>query len=585
MPSSALLTGILKTRTGMSDKLETLQNKSSESKQDIVHRYANGDSASGAAVYHQGVNVQSGAKTHLKASMDGDISFRFGTMQIMKGAGWFGVGTAGGMVLEYLTQGVLASRLGPANFGLYSTGFQFYSFALVLAALALPNAISHYIPRYESDGRAVDRIISTSFWIALGSGLLVSVLLFLFAEPFAALYSNEPQLASVIRLYALALPGMVLVSVLLGVLRGLKRSRQASLLTSTHERLLRLGFTLLFLFMGFGLQGAALAFLPASLCLLLLAIYQLKKAGRRMQHGLSTFGRIEGFLGYTWPVLVSQLLARATSMVQPLLLLYFLDARAVGIFTVARFVPQAFSMVLGAFNFLYFPVISSTAEKGDLRLVRRMYRLTTSWSLLIIWPAYLMVMSFPEVLLNFFGAAYEPGVPALRLLATGALINVGSGMVGSTLLATGKTRIYLIIEVVGVAASFGLAYLLIPVFGLTGAAISGLAAGALWNIACLLSVYKLWGIQPFDIQYLRILLIGLVLLVPVYSLTRLLIEISPIAVIGMGGVFLLLTITVLARFRLLNKDSLTIVNELVKVSLKMTRSIINRLKSRFGWSS
>jgi O-antigen/teichoic acid export membrane protein len=575
----------------MADHLETSQKNAAESPLVLVPFHSNGGSTEGAAVFLNGAEVRTGINgnehqnggtgpTH--ANPEGEASFRFGTMQIMKGAGWFGIGTAGGMVLEYLTQGVLAARLGPADFGLYSTGFQIYSLALVLAVLALPNTLSHYIARFESDKPAVDRVISTGFWIALGSGLVVSAFVCLLAEPFAALISDEPQLAPVIRLFALALPGTVLVSILLGALRGLKRSRQASMLTSIQERLIRLGFTLLFLGLGFGLQGAALAFLPASLGLLLLAVRQLHKAGRRIQKSLPQPGPIEGFFGYTWPVLISQLLTRATSTVQPLLLLYFLDARAVGIFTVARFIPQAFAMVLGAFNFLYFPVISSTVGSGDLTTVRRTYRLTTSWCLIIVWPAYLMVMAFPDVLLSFFGAAYAPGVSALRLLATGALINVGSGMVGSTLLATGKTRIYLMIEILGIAASFGLAYLLIPRYGLTGAAVSGLTAGALWNLGCLLAVYKLWGIQPFDAQYSRILLVGLVLLVPVYPLTRLLIEITPYAVIGMVGVFFLLTITVLTRMKLLNKDSLTIMRELGKVSVRLTGSLKDRLASRFG---
>jgi O-antigen/teichoic acid export membrane protein len=563
----------------MTDPFETWQKKDVEPQ---PHPHG------GAPVDAPGVKTPGGENgsegqngSHPQAA-DGEGSFRFGTLQIVKGAGWFGIGTAGGMVLEYLTQGVLAASLGPAHFGLYSTGFQVYSFALVLALLALPNTLTHYIPRYETDGRAVDRVISTGFWIALVSGLLVSALVFLLAEPFAALFSTEPQLAPVIRLYALALPGMVLVSVVLGALRGLKRSRQASLLTSTQERLIRLAFTLLFLGLGLGLQGAALAYLPASLGLLLLAVRQLKKAGRSIQRVMPRPGQIDGFLGYTWPVLISQLLTRATSSVQPLLLLYFLDARAVGIFTVARFVPQAFAMVLGAFNFLYFPVISSTVGRGDLTSVRRTYRLTTSWALIIVWPAYLMVMAFPEVMLSFFGAAYAPGVPALRLLATGALINVGSGMVGSTLLATGKTRIYLMVEILGIVASFGLSYLLIPLYGLTGAAISGLTAGAVWNTACLLAVYKLWGIQPFDAQYSRILLVGLALLVPVYPLTRLLLELSPLAVIAMIGVFSLLNLAVLTRLKLLNKDSRTMMSEVGKVSLRLTASLKDRLASRFG---
>jgi O-antigen/teichoic acid export membrane protein len=513
---------------------------------------------------------------------DGETIFRSGAMEIIKGAGWFGAGTAAGMLLEYLTQGLLASRLGAGNFGLYSTGYQVFSLALVLALLALPNTVSYFIPRNGSDRAAVNRIISTGFWITLAGGLAVGALMFLLAQPFAAIFSNEPQLASVVRLFALALPPTALVMLLVGVLRGLKQSRQASLLSFSYDRLLRLGFTVLLLLLGFGLGGAVLAFLPASLGLLAVSYRYLRRAGGRIHIMLPRPGRTPGMLSYTWPLLVSQLLTNGSVAVQPFLLLFFLDARAVGIFTVARFVPRAFSMVLGAFNFLYFPVVSGNVGKGALKPVRRIYRLTTSWSLLLVWPTYLLVMAFPEAFLTIFGAEYSQGAMALRILITGALINVASGMVGSTLLATGKTRIYLMIEVLGISASLGFSYLLIPTYGLTGAATAALVSGFIWNLTCLLVVYRLWGIQPFDAQYSRILLAGLAFMIPIYPITRILVDWTPWSVFLMAPVFSVLTVYVLVRFKLLNKDSRLIMTELGKVPFKLAVSIRERYRDRFG---
>jgi len=196
--------------------------------------------------------------------MEPDINLD--ALQIIEGASWFGLGTALGLILEYIAQGLIAARLGPSDYGVFSVGIQIFSFGVVLALLALPSAVTRFIPRLEIADKSsrISRILTTSLFINLISSVLAGTILFLLSTPIAEHMFAEPRLTSVLQLFALAVPSSTLVALVAGSLRGLKLSQQASLLTSTYERALRLGFMITFLLLGLELRGIVIAYLPAS---------------------------------------------------------------------------------------------------------------------------------------------------------------------------------------------------------------------------------------------------------------------------------------------------------------------------------
>lgn len=492
-----------------------------------------------------------------------DQGFTLDALQIIKGATWFGLGMAAGTLLEYATQGLVASRLGPSDFGVFSVGLQIFAFGLTLALLALPNAVARFIPSYQikgGSGRA-SQVIATSLWLNLISGLLVGCVLFLAARPIAERLFHEPRLATVLQLLALAVPSSAMVVLLAGALRGLKLSRQASLLTSSYERALRLGFIVVFLLIGLGFKSPALAYLPASILVSALGLRYLRRSTRVFRLRSATTEVVGNLFRYSWPLLLSELLARARLAIQPLMLAYFLDARAAGIYTVAWFIAESLSLVLAAFSFLYLPVISGISTGSDVTRVRRLYQLVTNWSLIIVLPTCLLVVLMPETFLGFFGAQYREGAWALRFLVTGALINVGSGLVGATLLATGRTRTYLLIDFIGTTISSSLGLLLIPALGLIGAAIAHMLAIMVWNGLALLVAYRMYRIQPFNKHYAYVFVTALACLLPLYPALRLVTGFTPWAIVGAIPLYTGLTILVLWKLHLLDADSQAIAGE------------------------
>jgi O-antigen/teichoic acid export membrane protein len=110
-------------------------------------------------------------------------------------------------------------------------------------------------------------------------------------------------------------------------------------------------------------------------------------------------------------------------------------------------------------------------------------------------PLFLGIMFFGKFLLSIFGEGFEHSLSVLRILCFGQIINALCGPVMYLLNMTGNekkarnTMIYA--AIINISANI----LLIPIFGLKGAAWATSITMILWNIWALLIGYKQTGIR------------------------------------------------------------------------------------------
>jgi len=119
-------------------------------------------------------------------------------------------------------------------------------------------------------------------------------------------------------------------------------------------------------------------------------------------------------------------------------------------------------------------------------------------------------------LLSIFGEDYTNGNLALIILAFGSLIKVGTGMGGIIIDMTGYTKLKLMNSILRLIMFIVLDLLLIPKWGLVGAAAAVLGGEGLVNILRLLEVYFIYKILPYNRSFFKpviatIVAVGLVL--------------------------------------------------------------------------
>jgi O-antigen/teichoic acid export membrane protein len=169
------------------------------------------------------------------------------------------------------------------------------------------------------------------------------------------------------------------------------------------------------------------------------------------------------------------------------------------------------------------PIISDiyTREEGTHQL-QLFIQTITRWSVLLNIPVFLTLVLFSESLLTIFGEEFTAGTTALSILAFGFLISAIAHSSGTAIKMTGYTRLSFVNSVIFVCINLALDLLLIPSWGVTGAALAVTLAIVVVNVLRLSEVYYLLRIIPFNVKFLKPITAGVLTLIITYLVITLL---------------------------------------------------------------
>ena len=143
------------------------------------------------------------------------------------------------------------------------------------------------------------------------------------------------------------------------------------------------------------------------------------------------------------------------------------------------------------------PRFTEMFARGDLLGANRVYQVTTAWLVLLTWPMYLLAVSFAPQILTVFGHSYQAGALVMVILSLAMLLLTGCGQVDMVLVTTGRSSWSLANGLLAVMINVGLDVLLIPRYGITGAAIGWAAAIVVANLMPLAQLAATVRLQPF----------------------------------------------------------------------------------------
>lgn len=128
-----------------------------------------------------------------------------------------------------------------------------------------------------------------------------------------------------------------------------------------------------------------------------------------------------------------------------------------------------------------------------LKTVRHASRLIFMMSL----PLSLILCSAPVLILSVFGREYIAAKEALLILLLGQGICAAFGTAGVYLIMSGRQQVFLLIMMAAVAMNAVLNRLLIPQYGMNGAAIAFVSASFFWNSCSAAVIYRLDRVKVF----------------------------------------------------------------------------------------
>lgn len=194
------------------------------------------------------------------------------------------------------------------------------------------------------------------------------------------------------------------------------------------------------------------------------------------------------------------------------------------------------------------PTLAELLVRRDIDGTRTLYQLSTAWLISLTWPLYLLSAVLAPQLVGLFGAGYSAGSGVIVVLAAAMLVATGCGMVDMLLTMAGKTSWNLGNVLLALAVNVGLDLLLIPRYGVMGAAVAWAVAIGLNNLLPLAQVGGLLRVQPLGRQALTVMAAAVACFGVLPLAARLATDSGPVLVLAVG-VGVAGYLAVLLRFR------------------------------------
>lgn len=396
------------------------------------------------------------------------------------------------------TTALIARYLGQDDLGRYALSYAVLSLVSLMSLFGFRAALTRFVAVHlaESDPARVRSLVRFTVLLSTGASVVLGALLVCFAAPLAQLF-HDPGLRVGFVVVGASIPAFSFRDLALAAIQGWRTQRAFALIGWFYEPIVRLALTAGALALGFGLDGALGALLLGSWTAAIAAGVALARRVRPTPRDKVVLN-VRGVLSFSFVSWGTTLASTGLIWADTLLLGGLADTRAVGIYTVATRLVSLAVFVMAPVNALFAPHFAYFHHRGDLTRLSATYASATNWILRLSLPAFVVLAVFPAELLGLFGPEFRDGAAVTVLLAIGQLVNAGTGPCGTLLNMSGRVLLNLVNNTGILLLNVVLNVVLIPPYGMVGAAVAWSVSLVLVNVIRLVQVKELMGMLPFN---------------------------------------------------------------------------------------
>lgn len=409
-----------------------------------------------------------------------------------------------GIVFGYIFTLLITRNFGAGTMGIFALCTTVLSIASILGRLGTDTALLRFVAEYSAHDRRdlVKEVYEKALKIAVPFSISLTLILF-FSSPYISKFIfHKEHLSNYFQITSLAVLPFVLTFINSQSLRAIKKIGGYSFFQNISQFLFASIFLLILLIFTVKNSLPVIAYVLAIFTGAIFSYILWKKQSRLDSSHVSNEISTRNILHVSIPMLLSSSMLMITHWTNTLMLGMFRPEAEVGIFNVAVKISTATSFTLIAINTITAPKFAEFYGRGDYIGLEKFVQQSTK---LIFWtsfPILLVIVFSPSFILGIFGEEFKTGAFALLLLTIGQFINSVSGSVGILLNMTGRHKVFQYIMLTTAFLNIILNALLIPKYGINGAAIVTMVSFAFWNLSSAIYIKNSLNIMTIYIPFL-----------------------------------------------------------------------------------
>jgi O-antigen/teichoic acid export membrane protein len=379
-----------------------------------------------------------------------------------------------GYILGYVLTFFIAKKFGATVLGNYIFAVLICNFLSLFSSFGIDTAVLAHISSHAGQGknRLTRSLVIRAYTISLISGIIFTMLIYVLSGQFSILVKNA-EIAFYLRILAFSVIPLGLIKINAQILRS-KNNIPGFVF---YNDIVIYLFTIVLLLMLVLFSGATDFPVPVSYSVgmilsLLLSLYSINKylTGDSVKHEEKV--SYSSLIRYSFPVLISDILRFIKIWTGAFLLGVFLGQKEVGIFSISLKLAGVAGIFTYAISSAVMPKFGEYFGKNDFHSIQRLLNFSGKLIFWVSFPVIIVIIIFSFPVLNLLGKDFHLGFPALLILSAAQVIEVISGTANYLLQMVYKQKIYFIIISISTIFLVILSFILIPLWGINGAALA-----------------------------------------------------------------------------------------------------------------
>lgn len=405
---------------------------------------------------------------------------------------------------------------GPSIYGLYGICWSVTSIFFRIGRFGLQDSITKTVVDYTAKNAPDkgEKAVGIGLLIGLITGGCTAMLLF-FISPYINDYLvpfankgrsvDDPQLTLGIKIMSLAIPFLVLSTVLLAATRALRIIKYEIYINSCGGPLVLLAGTIASGLIGWGFIGLAGTQVVMGCSVLLLSIYYFKRhfSLKVALRSIISRGGWSKIIRMSAPVTVSDFFSMIVISLDHFILLKFSSYESVGVYMIARELSSFMKKTPQAFRPIFGPIVAEISFHRHTEDLCDKLAFVIRW-ILIVNTAYVgSLWLVGDRIISVFGSEFVAGIESLWILCIGMSTFSISHPIENVFTMSGRPYINLISNGIWLLSLLCLGLWLTPMYGMIGIAWStaiALLIVAILRFGCL---YYLGRINPLRVSMLK----------------------------------------------------------------------------------
>lgn len=402
-------------------------------------------------------------------------------------------------LFTYIYKIIIARYFDPEVYGLFNLALMMIGILAALAAFGLPDGLLRFVSldrKNKSLGRS-KYLFNMSIKITLFISIILGLILYFSADFISINIFNKIELSIYLKIFSLSLPFLSITAIFLSIVRAFEKITTYSIVQNILHNLIRLLLLIILLFFGFAISSILLSYILGIVLIGLISYFVSRKYIKLLESSKDISISIKknlkkDFFDYSWPIVFLGIIGSLLYWTDSFIIGYFMSASDVGFYNVAFTLVGLLGIAPELFMQLFLPLVVKEYSKNKINLIQEISKQVAKWILIINVPIFVMMMIYPGAIINIlFGEAYLSAEIPLRILAVGSLFAAVFMSLSNNLLSMkGKSKLLLVNTLFVASFNFILNVLLVPKYGLNGAA-----------FATMISWFVFIGILLFQVKY------------------------------------------------------------------------------------